>query len=63
MSAMQILQNIKASTERQLARLTSGSTRLYEITTAGAISERTAAMRDYYTDVSRQIQSVIDQLQ
>jgi hypothetical protein len=63
MSPIAILQGICTETEQLLARLDAGAARLYEITTEGAITERTPAARRYYRDIIGNLRRVIEQLQ
>jgi hypothetical protein len=63
MSPIAILQGICTETEQLLAQLDCGAARLYEITTEGAITERTPAVRRYYRDVVGNLQRVIELLQ
>lgn len=48
MAAIEILQNIYEESERLLGQLDSDSSRIYEITTAGTIVERTHQLRSFY---------------
>ena len=43
-----LLQKIYQESERLLGQLDSGSSRIYEITTAGTIVERTHQLRSFY---------------
>jgi len=45
-----------------LAQLRSGLSRVYEISTAGAIVERTHQVREFYELVARQLEHVISLL-
>lgn len=63
MSPIAILQGIYVETEQLLAQLDSGAARLYEITTEGAITERTPAVRRYYRDIIGNLRRVIELLQ
>ncbi len=60
--AIDILRELHTETEQLLAQLESGAARLYEITTEGTITERTPAVRLYYRNVIRNLQSIIDSL-
>ena len=62
MSVIDMLQKIKNEMERLLEQLNSEALRIYEISTAGAIVERTAYLRDYYSGVTDQLQRVIEML-
>ena len=62
MTVLDILQKINKETERLLEQLNSGASRMYEISTAGTIVERTAHLRDYYSGVIQQLQRVIETL-
>jgi hypothetical protein len=62
MTVIEILQGLKLEAERLLAPLTAGSARLYEISPAGALTERTAQMREYYENLCRELQRGIELL-
>ncbi|MGH8142180.1 MAG: hypothetical protein ACREU2_06660 [Steroidobacteraceae bacterium] len=62
MSVIQALQKMKAETEALMPRLRSGSSRLYEISTNGTITERTTQMRSYFRRHPRLLQRLIDRL-
>jgi len=56
MAVIEILQKIRGEVERMLGQLNSGSSRFYEITTAGTIVERTHQLRDFYEFVARHLE-------
>ena len=62
MVGIDILQKIQAEADRHLAQLRSGLSRVYEISTAGAIVERTHQVREFYELVARQLEHVISLL-
>jgi len=62
MPVTEILQGLKDDAERLLEPLSAGSARLYEISTTGALIERTAQMREYYENLCQQLQRGIDLL-
>ncbi len=59
MVGIAILQKIQAEADRHLGQLRSGASRVYEISTAGTIVERTHQVRDFYELVARQLEHVI----
>jgi len=62
MVVIEILQKIRTEAERLLQPLTSGSSRIYEITTTGTIVERTDQLRDFYELTARRLGQVIELL-
>jgi hypothetical protein len=62
MTAIQILQKIKADTEKLMPQVSEGSSRLYEISTNGTITERTAHVRAHFRRISRLLQGLIHRL-
>ena len=62
MTAIQILQKVKADTEKLMPQVMEGSSRLYEISTNGTITERTAHMRTHVRRVSRLMHRLIRHL-
>jgi hypothetical protein len=60
MVVIQILQKIRDETGQLCAQLDSGSSRLYEITTAGSIVERTQQMRSFYGVILQQLGQAIE---
>jgi len=62
MTVIEILQRLKLDAEQLLEPLSAGSTRVYEISTTGALIERTVQMREYYQNLCRQLQRGIDLL-
>jgi hypothetical protein len=62
MQAIEVLQEIRIETEQFLEQLDSGASRLYEISTAGTIVERTVPMRRYYRDILQRLQRVMELL-
>ncbi|HTT05741.1 MAG TPA: hypothetical protein VMF64_10665 [Steroidobacteraceae bacterium] len=62
MVVMQILQKIRQESEQLCGQLDSGSSRLYEITTAGTIVERTQQMRSFYGFIVQQLGHAIELL-
>ena len=59
MVVIDILQKIQSEAERLLGQVSSGSSRIYEISTAGTIVERTHQQRDFYEFVARQLDHAI----
>jgi hypothetical protein len=55
MAVIEILQKIREESERLLAQLDSGSSRFYEITTAGTIVEQTHQLRGFYQSIVQQL--------
>lgn len=62
MSPIAILQEIRIDTEQLLAQLESGSSRFYEITADGTLTECTPTLRQYYRHIVRNVQHLIDLL-
>jgi len=59
MVVIEILQKIREESERLMIQIDSGSARLYEITTAGTIVERTHQMRTFYALMVAQLGQAI----
>jgi hypothetical protein len=59
MGAIEFLQNIREESERLFAQLEAGSSRIYEISTAGTIVERTQQLRSFYELIGQQLEQVI----
>ncbi|HEX4049463.1 MAG TPA: hypothetical protein VHY19_01095 [Steroidobacteraceae bacterium] len=62
MAVIDILQKIREESERLLGELDSSSSRIYEITTAGTIVERTHQLRTFYGFIVRQLGHAIELL-
>ncbi|HEX4023646.1 MAG TPA: hypothetical protein VHX52_02915 [Steroidobacteraceae bacterium] len=62
MTVIEILQSLKLEAERLLAPLDAGAARIYEISTTGALVERTVQMREFYQNLCRQLQRGIELL-
>lgn len=60
MALVDILQHMKADTERFLHRLNNGESRLYEISSGGAIVERTHEFREHHEGLLQRLQRAID---
>ena len=59
MVVIEILQKTREESARLMAQIDSGASRLYEITTAGTIVERTHQMRSFYALVVEQLGEAI----
>jgi hypothetical protein len=59
MGAIEFLQKIREESEQLFGQLDSGSSRIYEISTAGTIVERTQQLRSFYELVGRQLEQAI----
>lgn len=59
MGAIEFLQRIREESERLFGQLESGASRVYEISTAGTIVERTQQLRSFHELIGRQLEQAI----
>jgi hypothetical protein len=62
MVVIDILQTLRTDAESLLGHLDSGASRIYEITTAGAIVERTGQLRELRESVAQQLARALELL-
>jgi hypothetical protein len=61
-TAIAVLQKLKSEAEQLLAQLNSSASRLYEISTAGNIVERTLQVREHCQHLIEQLQQAMELL-